>query len=135
MPTLTRKQLRTRHTASTDLTNGTTFTLTNNVSKSVYFNIEGSRYYISESGVFDGYKHYDIFNTASLDTLVNCSVITGSLQAGFVVDPGAVATFNWATTTTVPQENVTFMASNGLVRSGSTPSGSVDLLYGVQLDY
>jgi len=72
MATFTRLQLRTYQTDSEDFLGARTFELVNNLSTTAYFNIEGT-------------NGKDVFNSASLSSLVNCSVVTESIHAGFIV--------------------------------------------------
>lgn len=133
MATFTRLQLRTYQTDSADFSVARTFELVNNLSTTAYFNIEGERLYISKSGVFAGYGYKDVFNSASLSSLVNCSVVTESVHAGFIVDPNSTATFTFTPSSTIAKEEVKFIASNTLVYSlgDNTASGSA---FGVTLN-
>ena len=122
MATFTRLQLR---TAQNDTKNFTvadprTMSLENNLSTTAYFNIEGV-------------NGKDIFNTASLSSLVNCSVVTESIHAGFIVDSNSTATFTFTPSATIAKEDVRFIASNTLVYNinDTTASGSA---FGVDLD-
>lgn len=85
MATFTRLQLRTYQTDSADFSGARTFELINNLNTTAYFNIEGERLYVSESGGFVGHRYKDVFNSASLSSLVNCSVVTESIHAGFII--------------------------------------------------
>ena len=122
MATFTRLQLRTPQTNDVNFTAAKNFSLVNNISTTAYFNIEGV-------------NGYDVFNSASLTSLVNCSVITESLHAGFIINPNATATFTFTpgSGNTILKENVRFIASNSLVFSTAdlTASGSA---FGVDLD-
>jgi len=73
MATFTRAQLSNKATHSSDFTGASTFTLINNASTTAYSNIEGG--------------NKDIFNSASLTSLVNCSVVTESIHAGLIIAP------------------------------------------------
>ena len=84
---------------------------------------------MSESGVFVGHKYKDVFDSASLSSLSNCTVVSGSLNAGFIVDPSATATFTFTPTSTISKDLVLFSAPNAKVISGST-----ETFYGVDLD-
>ena len=64
-PDFTRRELRTPQTHSANFTSAKSFSLVNNATTTAYFNIEGV-------------NGYDIFNSASCTSLVNCTVITGS---------------------------------------------------------
>ena len=129
MPAFTRKQLRNFTTNSADFSSAQTFTLVNNATTTAYFAIEGGRYYVRESGVFVGHKYKDVFDSASLSSLSNCTVVSGSLNAGFIVDPSATATFTFTPTSTISKDLVLFSAPNAKVISGST-----ETFYGVDLD-
>ena len=85
MATFTREQLRTRQQNNADFSSAKNFSLVNNISTTAYFNIEGAR--------LSNNTYKKIFDSASITTLVNCTVITGSSQAGFIVDPNSTATF------------------------------------------
>jgi len=120
----TRAELRNKISASEDFngTDAVTFTLVNNLTTTAYFNIEGAR--ISPNN----YK--DIFNSASVTDLVNCSVITESAHAGFIVNPDVTASFTFAPTTGggINKEDIRFVASNPKLISGSTQT-----VYGIEL--
>ena len=120
MATFTRLQLRTRQTDSADFSSARNFSLVNNSSTTAYFNIEG----------VDG---YDVFNSASLTSLVNCSVISESIHSAFIINPNATATFTFTPTSTIAKKDVIFIASNALVFNigDTTSSGSA---FGVNLD-
>ncbi len=121
MPSFTREQLRAFTTNSANFTaTSHTFTLANNSSTTAYFAIEGNRHYVSESGVFVGHRCKDVFNSASLGSLTNCTVVSGSLNAGFIIDPSATATFTFTPTSTLSKDLVLFSAPNAKVISGST---------------
>lgn len=124
MPTYTRTQLRDGVTASADLTTGAkTFTLVNDLPNVTYFNIEGT-VYISDSLPF----YRQIFNSASVTSLVNCSMVTESMHAGFIVNPSSTATFSFTPSVTIPASHIKFIAANPTVLSGSTTT-----VYGVDL--
>lgn len=133
MATFTRLELRNYVKDTADFSGDRNFELVNNASTTAYFNIEGVRHFVSESGDnstgFVGHRYRDIFNTASLVSLTNCSVITGSTHASFIINRGATATFTFSPSETIPKEHVNFVASNVLVLSGSTVNG-----FGVNLD-
>ena len=90
--------------------------------------MEGARYYVSESGVFVGHKYKDVFNSASLSSLSNCTVVSGSQNAGFIIDPSATGSFTFTPTSTINKDLVLFSAPNAKVISGST-----ETFYGVNL--
>ena len=129
MATYTRLQLRSFQTSSDDLTaQAYTFTLVNNNSTTAYFAMEGVSYWNGSQFVYK-----DVFNSASLSSLVNCTVISGSTNAGFIINPTATATFTFTPSSTIAKEEVRFNAANSLVYSlgDSTASGSV---FGVDLN-
>ena len=128
MATFTRLELRNYVTDTDDFSSARNFSLENNVSTTAYFNIEGVRYW---NGTQHVYK--DVFNTASITSLNNCSVVTGSVQAAFIIDPNATATFTFTPSATIAKEDIQFVASNTLVFStgDNTASGSA---FGVDLD-
>lgn len=125
----TREELRSYTTHSSNF-NATafTFTLENNATTTAYFAMEGARYYVSESGVFVGHRYKDIFSSASLSSLTNCTVVSGSLNAGFIIDPSETATFTFTPTSTIDKDLILFSAPNAKVISGST-----ETYYGVNL--
>lgn len=125
----TRKELRSYTTHSNNFTaTAFIFTLENNATTTAYFAMEGARYYVSESGVFVGHKYKDVFNSASLSSLVNCTVVSGSQNAGFIIDPSSTATFNFTPTSTINKDLVLLSAPNAKLISGST-----ETFYGVDL--
>ena len=129
MATYTRLQLRSFQTSSFDfLAQANTFTLVNNNSSTAYFAMEGVRYW-------DGTRHvYKIlFPSASLSGLVNCTVVSGSTNAGFIINPNATATFVFTPIATIAKEQMQFSAPNAQVFSlgDATASGS---LFGVDLN-
>jgi len=128
MAIFTRLQLRTYQTDTSDFSGVRNFSLENNLRTTAYFNIEGVRYW-------NGTQHVckDVFNTASITSLNNCSVVTGSVQAAFIIDPNATATFTFTPSATIAKEDIQFVASNPLVFStgDNTASGSA---FGVTLD-
>lgn len=102
----------------------TSFVLVNNLPSVVYFNIEGTSYV---SGSLPFYRQ--IFNSASVTSLVNCTMVTESMHAGFIVNPSSTATFTFAPTTApIPPSHLKFIASNLTVLSGSTTT-----VYGVEM--
>ena len=120
MATFTRLQLRTYQTDSADFSGARTFELINNLNTTAYFNIEGV-------------NGKDVFNSASLSSLVNCSVVTESMHAGFIINPNSTATFTFTPSSTIVKEDIRFIASNTLVYStlDTTSSGSA---FGVSLN-
>jgi surface protein len=127
--TYTRLQLRDFQTSSVDLTaKSHTFTLVNNNSSTAYFAMEGVRYW---SGTEFVYK--DVFNSASLSSLVNCTVVSGSTNAGFIIDPNATATFDFTPTATIAKSQMQFSAPNAIVYSVADTTASGSLL-GVDLN-
>lgn len=120
MATFTRLELRNYVTDTNDFSGDRNFQLENNASSTAYFNIEGV-------------NSKDIFNTASLTSLVNCSVISESVHAAFIMDPNATASFTFEPSSTIAKEDIRFVASNTLVYNinDSTASGST---FGVNLN-
>tara|TARA_Y100000114_G_scaffold127169_1_gene123726 strand:+ start:591 stop:962 length:372 start_codon:yes stop_codon:yes gene_type:complete len=120
MATFTRLQLRTPVTDSANFSGARDFELVNNLNTTAYFNIEGT-------------DNKDIFNTASLTSLVNCSVVSESTQAAFIINPNATATFTFTPSSTISSGSIQFRASNPLVVNldDLTSSGSA---FGVNLD-
>ena len=129
----TRKQLRNFVTNSANFTaQAYTFELVNNTATTAYFAIEGDRYYVSESGVFVGHKYKDVFNSASLGSLTNCTVVSGSSNAGFIIDPSATATFTFTPTSTISKDLVLLSAPN--VESLNFENPVTASYFGVDLD-
>ena len=120
MAIFTRLQLRTYQTDTSDFLGVRNFSLENNLRTTAYFNIEGV-------------NDKDIFNSASLSSLVNCSVVTESMHAGFIVDSNSTATFIFTPSATIAKEDIRFIAANTLVYNplDTTSSGSA---FGVNLD-
>ena len=133
MGTYTRTQLRDGVLASVgDFTNffpgvGRIFTLVNNIPNVTYFNIEGT-VFSSPSSPYGGIAYRQIFNSASVSSLVNCSMVTESMHAGFIVNPSSTATFSFTPSVTIPASHIKFIATNPTVLSGSTTT-----VYGVDL--
>jgi len=99
--------------SSTDITTNQNFELRNNAGNT-YFNIEG------QNGTA-------LFNTATITSLVNCSVVSGSMSAGFSVNGMSTASFTLNLGgVTIAKENIRFIATNSKVYStgDSTASGS-----------
>ena len=121
MPSFTREQLRTFTTNSADFTAvAHTFTLVNNASTVAGFSMEGK----------DG---KEIFESGSITSLLNCSLVSGSNNVAFLIDSGSTATFTFTPTSTISQEDILMLAPNALVYSldDTTASGSY---FGVNLD-
>ena len=128
MPTYTRTQLRDGVTASANLTTGAkTFTLVNNVSTTSYFIIEGTTF-SEPSSPYGGIAYRQIFNSASVTSLVNCSMVTESMHAAFIVNPSSTATFSFTPSVTIPAAHIKFIATNPTILSGSTST-----VYGIEL--
>ena len=130
MPTYTRTDLRNGVTASANLSVGaTTFTLVNDIPNVTYFNIEGTTF-SNPSSPYGGIAYRQIFNSASISSLTNCTVITESVHAGFIVNPSSTASFSFTPSVTIPASHIKFIATNPTVLSGS-----VTTVYGVNLSY
>ncbi len=130
MPTYTRTDLRNGVTASANLSVGaTTFTLVNDIPNVTYFNIEGTTF-SNPSSPYGGIAYRQIFNSASISSLTNCTVITESVHAGFIVNPSSTATFSFTPSVIIPASHIKFIATNPTVLSGS-----VTTVYGVNLSY
>ena len=130
MPTYTRTNLRDGVTASANISVGaTTFTLINDIPNVTYFNIEGTTF-SDPSSPYGGIAYRQIFNSASISSLINCTVITESVHAGFIVNPSSTATFSFTPSVTIPAGHIRFIATNPTVLSGSTTT-----VYGVDLSY
>ena len=101
----------------------TSFVLVNNLPSVVYFNIEGTSYV---SGSLPFYRQ--IFNSASVTSLVNCTMVTESMHAGFIVNPSSTATFNFqAVGAIIGSGHMRFIAANPTILSGSTAT-----VYGIE---
>jgi hypothetical protein len=85
--------------------------------------------------IWDGaeYVYKDVFNSASLSSLVNCTVVSGSTNAGFIINPTATATFIFTPSSTIAKEEARFNAANSLVYSLGDPTASGSA-FGVDLD-
>ena len=120
MAQFTRRQLRNYVNDSSHFSGDRDFSLVNNLSTTAYFNIEGV-------------NGKDIFNTASLSSLVSCSVITESMHAAFIINPNSTATFTFEPSATINKEDIRFIASNALVFNNDDPTASGSA-FGVTLD-
>lgn len=124
MPSFTREQLRTFTTNSANFTaQEYTFTLVNNISTTAGFSMEGARYYSNP-----GYKYKDIFNSASISDLNNCTLVSGSQNVAFLIDGDSTATFKFTPTATLSKDLILMLAPNV-----HNVSGSTDQFYGVDL--
>jgi len=134
MPSYTREQLKNGVTASANITTGAkTFSLENNSTSVSYFTIEGTSYYYSSS-THEGPAYRQIFSSASITSLTNCSTITESMHAGFIVDPLSTASFSFTPSVTIPSSHIKFTATNTLVYSIDDPTSSGSY-FGVSLSY
>ena len=121
-----------RHTPDIDYTrevlrNGTTssqvfdsndkllFELNNNSSTTAYFNIEGEKYWDGSK-----YVYKNIFDIASAYDLSNCTVVSESAHAAFIVEPNITGQFKFLPTEDIQKNEIKFIASNNLNISGST---------------
>jgi len=130
MPTYTRTDLRNGVTASPNLSVGaTTFTLINDIPYVTYFNIEGT-IFSDPNSPYGGIAYRQIFNSTSISSLTNCTVITESVHAGFIVNPSSTASFSFTPSVTIPASHIKFIATNPTVLSGS-----ITTVYGVNLSY
>jgi len=78
------------------------FTLANDLDSTAYFNIEGK-------------NRKEIFSSASLLSLTNCSVVSESFHAGFIVNPGSasfVLNHNDRSGIKIAKEDIQFVAAN-----------------------
>lgn len=120
MAQFTRRQLRNYVNDTSNFSGDRDFSLVNNLSTTAYFNIEGV-------------NGKDIFNTASLSSLANCSVITESMHAAFIINPNSTATFSFEPSVPINKEDIRFIASNTLVFNNDDPTASGSA-FGVTLD-
>ena len=128
MPTYTRTQLRDGVTASADITTGLkTFRLVNDIPNVTYFNIEGT-IFSDPNSPYGGIAYRQIFNSASVSSLVSCSIVTESMHAGFIINPLSTATFDFTPSVVIPASHIKFITTNPTVLSGSTTT-----VYGVDL--
>ena len=121
MPTISKVDLYNGVKPSANITSNANFELRNNAGNT-YFNIEGQ-------------NDTALFNTATITSLVNCSVVSGSISAGFSVNGMSTASFTLNLGgVTIAQENIRFLANNSKVYStgDSTASGS---FFGIDLTY
>ena len=122
----TRQQLRGGGVNSTEVFDSNDvvqFSLNNNSKSTAYFVIEGGRY------MKDGQLVYkDIFNSSSLSNLSNCTVVSSSVHAAFIVEPNVTATFNFNPTHDILGNEIKFKAPNTQV---TNPNGTN--FYGVDL--
>ena len=127
MATFTRLQLRTRQQNNVDFASAKDFSLVNNLEGTTYFNIEGAR--------LSNNTYKKVFDSASITTLVNCTVITGSSQAGFIINPDSTATFTFTPGSghTIKKEEMDFFATNPLLFNTLDPTSSGSA-FGVTLD-
>ena len=84
------------------------FTLENNRNATTYFTIEGGRY-LNDNGILI-YK--DIFNLSSAYNLNNCTVVSSSVHAVFIIKPNATATFNFNPLHDIQKNEIKFKAAN-----------------------
>tara|TARA_R110001592_G_scaffold270689_1_gene537141 strand:- start:295 stop:711 length:417 start_codon:yes stop_codon:yes gene_type:complete len=135
MTTFTRKQLRTRQTDGADFADGgdRDFSLVNNSSGSAYFNIEGLRLKGNEAHTSGDGSVVKIFDSCSISSPVSCSFITESTHGGFVIEPGATATFTLEPTEFITSSRLILKSSNVKVLGveDKTNSGSY---FGVTLN-
>jgi len=125
----TRLQLRDFQTSNADFSaQAYNFTLVNNNSSTAYFAMEGGRYWDGT-----GFVYKTLFPSASLSALTNCTVVSGSTNAGFIINPNVTATFVFTPTATIAKEQMQFSAPNVKVFSLGDPTASGSLL-GVDLD-
>ena len=122
MAIFTREQLRSYQKDTADFTTDRSFELVNNAGTTAYFNIEGV-----------GGK--TVFQSASLTSLVSCSVVSHSVMAAFIINPNSTASFTFGDLggTTIKKEDVRFVATNAL-RINSTGSVLTTEAFGVDLD-
>ena len=135
MATFTRLQLRTRQNDTDDFSSGEArdFSLVNNSSGSAYFNIEGLRLKGNEAHTSGDGSVVKIFDSCSISSPVSCSFITESTHGGFVIEPGATATFTLEPTEFITSSRLILKSSNVKVLGveDKTNSGSY---FGVTLN-
>jgi len=103
---------------STDITTNQNFELRNNAGN-IYFSIEG------QNGTA-------LFNTATLTSLVNCSVVSGSRNAAFAVTGPATASFTLNIGgATIAKENIKFRATNTLSSSPGASGNTTSSFFGI----
>ena len=133
MPSYTKQQLKDRVTASANITGASTFTLFNDSLYSTYFTIEGTKYHYSSS-TYEGPTYRQIFNSASITSLISCSVVVEPTHAAFVVEPSSTASFIFTPTTTIPSTHIDFIATNTLIYNIEDPTSSGSY-FGISLSY
>ena len=112
---LTKEELFSFATHSFAYTSSLNFELRNNASTTAYCILES--------------KNGDpIFDTASIYSLISCSMVTESVHAAFIINPNSTASFTADFPDEVSKENIILKAANRKVISGSTTT-----YYGVDL--
>jgi len=99
------------------------FSLNNNSNSTAYFVIEGGRFIRNEQLVYK-----DIFNSASISNLSNCTIVSSSVHAALIIEPNVTATFNFTPTHDILESEIKFIAPNTQV---TNPNGTN--FYGVDL--
>ena len=122
MPTISKADLYTGVTASQNITSNANFELRNNASN-IYFSIEGQ----NDTAIFDN---------VTFTSLVNCSVTTGSKNAGFTIAGPATASFTLNVGgSTIVKDNIKFRATNTLVSSPGESGYTTSSYFGIDLEY
>ena len=122
MPTISKVDLYNGVTATADITANQDFVLTNDAGN-IYFNIEGQ-------------NNTALFNTAKFTSLVNCSVVSGSKNAGFSVRGKSTATFTLDIGgTNIAKENIKFKATNSLTNFPGLSGNNTGSYFGISLTY
>jgi hypothetical protein len=127
MPTYTREQLYNGTTSSVDLSDpsGYTFTLENNSTSQVYFTIES----LTNSPIFDSIYFENVVGTNK-----PIHFISESQHVSFILPSDKTVDFDlYLGGTTVPKEEIRFLATNGHVFSTLDPTSSGSFI-GVNLD-
>ena len=115
----TRETLRTFTTSSSNFTaQAHTFTLESNISTTAGFSMQGK----------GGKK---LMESSSITNLTNCSLVSSSNNAAFLIDSGSTATFTFTPTATISKEDVLMLAPNSEVVNFENPATSS--FFGVDL--
>ena len=122
MPIISKVDLYNGVTPSANITSNANFELRNNAGN-IYFSIEGQ-------------NNTALFNTATLTSLVNCKVVSGSLNAGFAVTGPSTASFTLNVGgVTIAKENIKFRATNTLSSSPGASGYTTSSYFGIDLTY
>jgi hypothetical protein len=137
MPSYTGLQLRNGVTSSENLSGSVHFELPNNSSATTYFVIQGTGYWDGEK-----FTSHKLFGGGSeqgqIINAVNCTLVTGSVNAAFILNPGVTSSFTYSLNDDnyeMPSSYVEYSATNALVYSinDRTSSGSIIGINGAEI--